>query len=78
MELSEAVHALKELENSGEEVFKIIGQLMIKTEKSKIKEELSNKQKIIELRVKSIEKQEDSLSEKLNSLREKVVGSLKE
>ena len=45
MELSETQSALKEIENSGEEVFKIIGQLMIKTDKSKIKQELLNKEK---------------------------------
>ena len=40
MELSETTSALKELDGSGDEVFKIIGQLMLKSNKSKIKEEL--------------------------------------
>ena len=39
MELSETRSALNEIENAGDEVFKIIGQLMLKTEKSKIKPE---------------------------------------
>ena len=77
MELSETTSALKELDNSGNEVFKIIGQLMLRTDKSKIKEELSNKEKILELRIKSIEKQETSLTERLDRLREEVMKSMK-
>jgi len=34
MELAETNSAMAELEKSGDDVFKIIGQLMIKTEKS--------------------------------------------
>lgn len=74
MELSETKSALKEIENSGDEVFKIIGQLMIKTDKTKMKEELSNKEKIITLRIKSIEKQETPLAKKLDDLRKEIVN----
>ena len=77
MELSETTSALKELDGSGDEVFKIIGQLMLKSDKSKIKEELSNKEKILGLRIKSIEKQEASLTEQLDKLREEVMKSMK-
>ncbi len=76
MELSETQSALKEIENSGEEVFKIIGQLMIKTDKSKIKQELSNKEKILNLRTKTIEKQEIPLTEQLDKLREEVIKNV--
>jgi len=78
IELSETQSALKEIQTSGDEIFKIIGQLMIKTDKSKIKEELLNKEKILDLRVKTIEKQEISLTEKLDVLREKVMKSIKD
>lgn len=73
MELRETQAALKELEKSGEEVFKIIGQLMIKTDKKEMKEELFNKEKIIGLRIKSFEKQEYTLSEKLDQLQKEVL-----
>ncbi|MBA7675374.1 hypothetical protein ES703_83607 [subsurface metagenome] len=76
MELSETQSALKEIEDSGEEVFKIIGQLMIKTDKSKIKQELLNKEKILNLRTKTIEKQETSLTEQLDKLREEVMKNV--
>ena len=76
MELSETQSASKEIENSGEEVFKIIGQLMIKTDKSKMKQELSNKEKILDLRTKAIEKQENSLIERLDKMREEVMKAM--
>ena len=69
MELSETVAAKREIENAGDEVFKIIGQLMIKSDKSKVKTELSNKERLLELRVKSLEKQEILLTDKIDSLR---------
>ena len=70
MELSETQEALKELENSKDEVFKIIGQIMVKFEKSKMKEEMSNKEKIFELRIKNLEKQEVSLSNRIERIRD--------
>jgi len=73
LEISETTSALKEIESSDDEVFKIIGQLMIKTEKSKIKQELIDREKILELRIKSIEKQENSLTEQVEKIREEVM-----
>ena len=72
MELSETKAAKREVENAGDEVFKIIGQLMIKSDKSKIISELSNKERLLELRVKSLEKQETLLTEKIDSLRKEI------
>ncbi|VVB82057.1 Prefoldin subunit beta [uncultured archaeon] len=77
MELAETSSALSEIEKSGDEVFKIIGQLMIKSEKSKIKEELIEKQKILELRIKSFEKQEISLTEQMEKLRDELTKPIK-
>ena len=74
IEFSEIQSALKEIENSGDEVYKMVGQLMIKSDKVKLKEELLNKEKFFELKMKTIEKQEDSLTEKLEKLREEVIG----
>jgi prefoldin beta subunit len=70
MELSETKEALKELENSGDEVYKVIGQIMIKSEKSKIKEEMLSKIKIFELRMKNLEKQEVALTDHIEKIRD--------
>lgn len=77
MELTETQSALKEIENAGDEVFKIIGQLMIKSDKKKIQDELKDKEKIINMRTKSIEKQEKELTEKAQSLRDELMKSMK-
>ncbi len=77
MELAETNSALKELEKSGEEVFKIIGQLMIKSEKKRIQEELLSKQKILELRIKTFDKQENSLTEQVEKIRDELTKSVK-
>ena len=77
MELNETQSASKEIEDSGEEVYKIIGQLMLRTSKSKIKEELTNKDKILSLRIKTLEKQQNSLTEQIDKLQEEAMKVFK-
>jgi len=77
MELSETTTALKEISDSGEEVYKIVGQLMIKTDKKKMQDELQNKEKLLDLRLKTIEKQETTLTEQLEKVREEVMKGMK-
>ncbi|MEK6945871.1 MAG: prefoldin subunit beta [Nanoarchaeota archaeon] len=77
MELSETKAAFSEIQNSGDEVFKIIGQLMIKTDKKKINEELESKEKLLDLRLKSLDKQEASLSDRLEKLRDEIIKDRK-
>jgi len=57
IEFSETQSALKEIRGSGDEVYKMIGQLMVKSDKEKIKEELTNKEKFLEIRLTSVEKE---------------------
>ena len=73
IEISETQLALKEIENSGDEIFKMVGQLMIRSDKAKVKEELLNKERFLDIRIKSIEKQESYLTEKLEKLREEII-----
>ena len=61
LELNETGNALSEIEFSNEDVFKLIGQIMIKSDKEKIKKELKQKKEILSLRLSSIEKQEGVL-----------------
>ena len=75
LELSETQHALEELEKSKDEVYKIVGQLMIKSEKSSVKESLSNKEKILGTRLNHLESQESSITEKVEALREEIMNS---
>lgn len=77
MELSETMAALKELEKSKGDSYKIIGQLMIKKEKEEIKEELKSKEKIINMRISALDKQENIFSEKSEKLRKEFINSSK-
>ena len=78
MELNETDSALEEIKKAGDEVFKIIGQLMIKSDKKKMQDELENKKKLIDLRIKSFDKQEKTFTEKAEELRKDVMGKDKE
>ena len=75
MEISETVNALKEVENSKEDVYKIIGQLMIKTSSEKVKEDLTKKKKLLQTRLDALEKQEENLSGQAEKLRNELIGS---
>ena len=76
LELSETASALKEIEKSKSEVYKIIGQLMIKKESKEIVDELKNKKKLISLRLENLEKQETTITERADKLKEEIMGSL--
>jgi len=77
MELSETENALTEITKAKDDVFKIIGQIMIKTKKDDVEQELKKKQELLALRMKSIEKQEESIMEQSNKLREEVMKKIK-
>ena len=77
IELSETNAALREIEKSGDEVFKIIGNIMIQTEKPKIINELKEKQKILDMRTNSLEKQESEMTSQLEGLRDEVMKTMK-
>jgi prefoldin beta subunit len=77
VELNEATNALNELSKSGEEVYRIIGGIMIKSNKNDIVSELTEKKKILELRLASVEKQETSFEEKAEKLRNEIRESIK-
>lgn len=74
MELSETESALRELDNSGDEAYKVIGQLMLRADKNEIKKELENKQKLLKTRVNNFDKQEQEFSKKLEKIRDEVIG----
>jgi len=77
MELNETLAALKEIDDSSDEVYKIVGQLLIKTDKPKMKEDLTNKERLLNLRIKTLEKQEEAFSKKLKEDREELMKSMK-
>lgn len=76
-ELNETENAIEEVKKTGEEVYKMIGQVMLKAPKQEIEKELSQKKDILELRIKSIEKQESKLKEEVEKIRQEVMKKIK-
>ena|SRR4030042_89899 len=77
IELTETENALSEIVKSDGDVYKMIGQIMIKSNKEKIKSELKRKQELLSLRLKTFEKQESELTEQLEDLRKEVMAKIK-
>jgi len=69
--------ALKEMESSKKEVYKIVGNIMIASEKEALKNELNSKKEISELRLKNIEKQEKIIKEKAETIQKEITKVLK-
>ena len=72
MELSETLSSLKEVESSKEDIYKIVGQLMLKVPKERIKEELKAKEKIINARLEKLEGREEKLSGETKKVRDEI------
>jgi prefoldin beta subunit len=76
-EIEETDNALSEISNTKGDVFKIVGNIMIKTEKEPIAKELGEKKNILSLRLKTLEKQENSVHERVDKLKEEVTEEIK-
>ena len=78
MELAEVDNAVSELKKlKNEDVFKIIGTLMIKSSKTDLLPEFEKKQGMLNIRMNTLEKQESELKEKLLKNREEILRKLK-
>lgn len=77
LEQNETENALEEIKKTDEDVYKIIGQVMLKSKKAAVEKELQHKKDIIELRVKAIERQEEQIKEQLIKKRDEVMKKLK-
>jgi len=77
MEQNETDLIIKEVEKTEGEVSRIIGnQVVIKSTKEAILEDMKNKKKLIDTRMGDIEKQEKEFSEKIESIREEVMKKI--
>ncbi|MEM3113450.1 MAG: prefoldin subunit beta [Candidatus Pacearchaeota archaeon] len=76
IESSENATALEELENTKKEVFRVLGQIMLKADKDELKKELEEKKELLNMRIKALEKQELSVREQIERLRGEIVNKL--
>ena len=76
LELNETNLALEELKTSGNEVYKIVGQLMLKTSKEESEKDLKSKKEILELKSKNLERQESGFKDKISKLRDEILENI--
>ena len=77
MESNETDFIIKEVEKTSGELSKIIGnQVIIKSTKEEILEDMKNKKKLIDIRMKSIDEQEQEFSKKIETIREEVMKKI--
>ncbi len=72
----EIENALSQLEKT-DKAFRIIGNIMVASDKETIKKDLNEKKEIIDLRLKAFEKQESKLRERASILQKEVLKEIK-
>ena len=73
---------LIEIESASEELdktdtaYKIVGNIMVLSDKSELKSDLDSKKEVLELRIKTMEKQENQIREKATKLQSEILEML--
>lgn len=75
-QLIELDSALKELAST-KKAYKIIGSIMVASDKDGLEKELKDKKEMFGIRISSVEKQEQQLGERAQALRNEIVAGLK-
>ena len=76
VELNEVQNALAEISATQDEIYRMLGNVMIRTEKSTLTKELSERKKLLELRIQALEKQENLIDDKSKKLREELISQV--
>ena len=75
-QLLEIENALNELKETNK-AYKIVGNIMVASNKETLTKDLNEKREMIEVRIKNIEKQEQNLKEKSKKLQAEILSSIK-
>ena len=78
MIIRETESAVKELEASdeGAVIYKSVGEVLFKADRSKLIEELKDKKDVLDLRLKTLEKQEDRIQKRFGQLQDQLKASM--
>jgi len=76
MELTETGNAITEISKSEDDVFKLVGNIMIKADKKTTEDDLTKKKDLLSLRLKSIDSEEKDLAEKAEALKKEVMSKI--
>jgi len=77
VEVNETNTALSEVEKSKSDVFRVLGQVMVKADKTSLKKELKEKADLLNLRMKTVERQELQMREEIERLRSEIMDKVK-
>jgi len=76
VQLVEVESALSELDST-DKAYKIVGNIMVESDKSELKSDLQSKKEMLELRIKTMEKQESQVREKASQLQSEILKKIK-
>jgi prefoldin beta subunit len=76
IEQNETENAILEVKKSTDDIYKLVGKIMLKVNKDDIEKELIKKKDLLSLRLKSIEKQESNISKQIDEIKEEVMKKL--
>ena len=74
-QITEINSALKELEST-DTSYKIVGNIMVHTDKKELKQDIESKKSSTEIRIKALEKQEENIREKTKNLQSEVMKGM--
>lgn len=77
-QLLETENASKELESAEDKVYKVVGNIMITSDKTKLEKELKSQKELVELRLKNIKKQEEAIKERAEKIQAEVMKEFEE
>lgn len=76
IQLVEIESALNELEST-DKAYKIVGNIMVESDKGELESDLKSKKEMLELRIKTMEKQELQVREKAQKLQSEILRKIK-
>ncbi len=76
VQANELTNALHELTHAGDEVYRMTGGIMLRADKAKLKEELSERKKVLDLKISSVEKHEKQIETKARALRTEITSTM--
>lgn len=77
VELNEILNALSEVSKTRDEVYRILGGIMLRADVLALVSELNEKKRLFELRLQAIEKQEKLVEGKAHKLRDELTLAIK-
>ena len=76
IQLVEVESALNELNNT-DKAFKIVGNIMVESDKNELKADLQSRKEMLELRIKTMDRQEAQVREKASKLQSEILKKIK-